>query len=161
MKKTSQTDNAAIWHARLGHLGYQMLQQISSKRLIDGMLPLKNIHKNVICQGCQYRKSHCLPFKNTSNHRLAPFELVHVNLMGPTKTRSRNINQYAMIMVDDFPRFTWVYFLKEKNEALSKFIQFYNNIEKEFDNKIKCLRSDIGDEFMSADFFQFCEKNGI
>ncbi|KAI9073927.1 hypothetical protein K1719_044100 [Acacia pycnantha] len=25
VKKTSQTDNAAIWHAWLGHLGYQML----------------------------------------------------------------------------------------------------------------------------------------
>ncbi|KAF2287872.1 hypothetical protein GH714_003053 [Hevea brasiliensis] len=25
VKKTSQTENAAIWHARLGHLGYQLL----------------------------------------------------------------------------------------------------------------------------------------
>ncbi|KAF7843755.1 hypothetical protein G2W53_000660 [Senna tora] len=25
VKKTSQTDNAAIWDARLGHIGYQLL----------------------------------------------------------------------------------------------------------------------------------------
>ncbi|KAK3009353.1 hypothetical protein RJ639_013089 [Escallonia herrerae] len=35
VKKTSQTDNAAIWHARLGHVGYQLLQQISSKKFVD------------------------------------------------------------------------------------------------------------------------------
>lgn len=36
IKKTSQKDNVAIWHARLGHVGYQILQQIPSKKLIDG-----------------------------------------------------------------------------------------------------------------------------
>ncbi|KAH0665267.1 hypothetical protein KY290_027537 [Solanum tuberosum] len=42
VKKTSQIDNAAICHARLGHLGYQMLQKISSDKFLDGMPPLKN-----------------------------------------------------------------------------------------------------------------------
>ncbi|KAK8669548.1 hypothetical protein V6N13_106976 [Hibiscus sabdariffa] len=37
VKKTSQTKSVAIWHARLGHLGYQLLKKISSKRLVDGM----------------------------------------------------------------------------------------------------------------------------
>ncbi|KAF7825120.1 Retrovirus-related Pol polyprotein from transposon TNT 1-94 [Senna tora] len=63
VKKTGQTDSVAIWHARLGHVGYQMLQQISSKKLVDGMPTLKNVHECVICQGCQYGKSHRLPFK--------------------------------------------------------------------------------------------------
>ncbi|KAK3034348.1 hypothetical protein RJ639_032246 [Escallonia herrerae] len=38
VKKTSQTDNAAIWHARLGHVDYQLLQQNSSKKLVNGAL---------------------------------------------------------------------------------------------------------------------------
>ncbi|KAF7843962.1 Retrovirus-related Pol polyprotein from transposon TNT 1-94 [Senna tora] len=50
VKKTSQTDNALIWHARLGHVGYQLLQQISSKGLVDGMPSLKNVREDVICQ---------------------------------------------------------------------------------------------------------------
>ncbi|KAH0716601.1 hypothetical protein KY290_012761 [Solanum tuberosum] len=48
VKKTRQIDNAAIWHARLGHLGYQMLQNISSDKLLDGMPPMK-IAQQVIC----------------------------------------------------------------------------------------------------------------
>ncbi|KAF2315208.1 hypothetical protein GH714_038433 [Hevea brasiliensis] len=51
VKKTSQTENAAIWHVRLGHLGYQLLQQISSKMLVDGIPALPNIHEDVIVKG--------------------------------------------------------------------------------------------------------------
>ncbi|KAL0388999.1 UNVERIFIED_CONTAM: hypothetical protein Scaly_0257000 [Sesamum calycinum] len=41
VKKTSQMDSAATRHARLGHMGYQMLQQIFSKGLLDGLPTLK------------------------------------------------------------------------------------------------------------------------
>ncbi|KAK4407753.1 Retrovirus-related Pol polyprotein from transposon TNT 1-94 [Sesamum angolense] len=51
VKKTSQMDSAATWHARLGHVGYQMLQQIFSKGLLDGLPTLKNVHEDVVCQG--------------------------------------------------------------------------------------------------------------
>ncbi|KAL0340336.1 UNVERIFIED_CONTAM: Retrovirus-related Pol polyprotein from transposon TNT 1-94 [Sesamum radiatum] len=162
IKKTSQTDSAATWHARLGHVGYQMLQQISSKRLLDGLPTLKNVHEDVVCQGCQYGKSHHhLPFKMSSNRRTTSLELIHTDLMGPTRTPSCSHNHYVMVLVDDYSRYTWTYFLKEKNEALSKFVEFRNKVEKELGQKVKCLRSDNGGEFMWADFFQYCDNNGI
>lgn len=114
VKKTSQTDCAAIWHARLGHVGYQMLQQISSRKLVDGMPTLKNVREDVICQGCQHGKSHRLPFKRSSNRRTVLFELVHTDLMGPTRTPSYSGHRYVMVLVDDHSRFTWVKFLKER-----------------------------------------------
>ncbi|KAF3626554.1 hypothetical protein FXO37_30315 [Capsicum annuum] len=46
VKKTSQTDSAVIWHAWLGHVDYQMLQQISSRKLVDCMPTLKNVHED-------------------------------------------------------------------------------------------------------------------
>lgn len=161
VKKTSQTDSATTWHARLGHLGYQMLQQISSNKLLDGLPTHKNIHEDVICQGCQYGKSHRLPFKSSSNRRSGLFELVHTDLMGPTKTPSYSGYHYVMVLVGDPSRYTWVHFLKEKSEALLKFVEFNSTINKEFGQKIKCLRSDNGGEFMSDDFFQYCDNNGI
>ncbi|KAK3036233.1 hypothetical protein RJ639_030775 [Escallonia herrerae] len=161
VKKTSQTDNAAIWHARLGHVGYQLLQQISSKKLVDGMPTLKNVREDVICQGCQYGKSHRLPFKILSNQRSTLFELVHTDLMGPTRTPSYSGHRYVMVLVDDHSRFTWVKFFKEKSEALSKFMEFKDAIGKEFGKKIKCLRSDNGGEYISDDFFKYCDDNSI
>lgn len=138
-----------------------MLQQISLQRLLDGLPNLKNVQENVICQGCQYGKSHRLPFKNSSNRRFALFELVHTDLIGPTKTSSYSGNHFAIVLVDDHSRYTWIYFLKEKSEVLSKFVEFTEAIEKEFGQLIKCLRSDNGGEFMSTDFFQYCNRNGI
>ena len=58
-------------------------------------------------------------------------QLIHLDLMGPTKIPSYSGFQYAMIMVDDFSRFTWVYFLQQKSEAFSKFIQFKWQVEQE------------------------------
>ncbi|KAM3338762.1 hypothetical protein P3S68_030848 [Capsicum galapagoense] len=131
VKKTSQTDSAKIWHARLGHVGYQMLQQISSRKLVDGMPTLKNVREDVIY------------------------------LMVPIRTPSYSGHRYVMVLVDDHSRFTWVKFLKENREALSKFVEFKNVVANEFRKKIKCLRSDNGGEYMSDDFFQYCHDNRI
>ncbi|KAL4291090.1 hypothetical protein GQ457_14G002100 [Hibiscus cannabinus] len=161
VKKTSQTESAAIWHARLGHLGYQLLQKISSKRLVDGMPSLRNAREVVICQGCQFGKSHRLPFMKSSNRKTSMLELIHTDLMGPTKIPSFSGYRYAMVLVDDFSRYTWIKFLKEKSEALTKFAEFRNVVEKEFGMKIKCIRNENGGEYMSDDFFQYCGDNGI
>ena len=115
----------------------------------------------MICQGCQYGRSHRLPLKKSLNRRSTLFELVHTDLMGPTRTPSCSSHLYVMVLVDDYSRFTWVKFLKEKSEALSKFMEFRDVVEKEFGNKIKCPRSDNGGEYMSDVFFKYCKDNGI
>lgn len=161
VKKMSQADSATIWHARLGHLGYQLLQQISSNKLMEGILALQNVWEDIVCQGCQFGKSHRFSFSKSSNRRTTMFELIHTNLMGPTKTPSYSGYHYVMVLVDEFSRYTWVKFLKENSEALSKFMEYKNAVEKEVGMKIKCLWSDNRGEYMSDDFFQFCYENGI
>uniref|UniRef100_A0A3Q7H7Q0 GAG-pre-integrase domain-containing protein n=1 Tax=Solanum lycopersicum TaxID=4081 RepID=A0A3Q7H7Q0_SOLLC len=106
VKIISQTDNFAIWHARSGHVGYQMLQHISSKKLLDGLPTLKNVCEDVICQRCQYGKFHLLPFKRSSNQRTTMFELIHTDLMGPIITPRYSRYRYVMVLVDDYTRFT-------------------------------------------------------
>ena len=44
-----------------------------------------------------------------------PLELIHMDLFGSTKTKSLNENRYVLILVDDFSRFTWIYFLEHKD----------------------------------------------
>jgi transposase InsO family protein len=66
-----------------------------------------------------------------------------------------------MLIVDDYTRLTWVFFLKEKSEAFEKFKIYESLVENETDLKIKCLRSDNGGEFTSKYFIQFYENHGI
>lgn len=89
------------------------------------------------------------------------FDLIHTDLMGPTRTPSYSGYKYTLVLVDDFSRYTWVYFLKEKSEALSKFVVFQDDVEKKFGKKIIYLQSDNGGKFMSNEFFKFYKENGI
>ena len=46
--------------------------------------------------------------------------------------------------IDDFSRYVWVFFMKEKSETLSKFMEFRMKVENKVGRKIKCLRTDNG-----------------
>ena len=49
-----------------------------------------------------------------------PLELLHVDLIGPTRTESMGGKRYIMVVVDDFSRYSWVEFLRERSEACDK-----------------------------------------
>ena len=69
--------------------------------------------------------------------------------------------QYGFVIVDDYTRYTWVFFLSSKNEALDMFIPFYKIIQNEKGYSIFSIRSDHGKEFENLGFDAFCGENGI
>jgi len=44
-----------------------------------------------------------------------------MDLFGPSRTMSFGGNYYALVVVDDFSRFTWTIFPHSKSEAYSAF----------------------------------------
>jgi hypothetical protein len=53
-----------------------------------------------------------------------PLELLHMDLFGPTSyTIVRGII-YCLMIVDDYSRYTWVFFLHDKTEVASTFKKF-------------------------------------
>ena len=106
-------------------------------------------------------KSKRLPFAKSTNQASDVLELIHSDLMRPTKTTSYSGCRYAMISVDDFSRFNWIYILKHKNEAFSRFLDFKQRVEHEFGRNIKCLLTDNGGEYVLEEFLAYCEKERI
>jgi hypothetical protein len=54
-----------------------------------------------------------------------PFELLHMNLCGPTTYTSIGGNKYGFMIVDDFTRYTWVSFLVDKSDVLGQSSTLY------------------------------------
>ena len=84
-----------------------------------------------------------------------------MDLFGPTKIKRLRGNCFVFILVDDFSRFTWIFFLEHKDEAFSHFHIFRKRVEKEKDFSILRIRSDRGGEFINHSFITYCEENRI
>jgi hypothetical protein len=48
----------------------------------------------------------------------SPLEIVHIDLVGPTKTKGLKGDKYFMVLVDDYTRITPVLFLKKSHKLL-------------------------------------------
>ena len=74
-------------------------------------------------------------------------ELLHVDLFGAVPEPSLGGKKYCLVIVDDFSRFTWVYFFKSKNETQQAVIDFSNEVQHQLNVPILAIRSDNGYEF--------------
>lgn len=127
--------------------------------LVKGLPKLSNFGREEICEGFQYRKAHRLPFDRSLSRCNTPLELIHSDLMGSTRTPSFAGYFSMVIFIDDFTRFTWIYFVKQKSEVLKKFMKFKETIECELGSTIRRLQTDNGGEFTSEEFLSFCHKH--
>ena len=64
-------------------------------------------------------------------------ELVHMDLFGPTTYKSLGGNLYYLMIVDDYSRYTWVFFLHDKTEVAACFKKFAKRAQNEFQVKLK------------------------
>ncbi|KAG9460048.1 hypothetical protein H6P81_004556 [Aristolochia fimbriata] len=118
-----------------------------------------------MCKGCMEGKQHRTPhpaLKSITTKQ--PLELLHIDLMGPVQTESIARKKYVMVCIDDFTRFTWVEFLREKSEAFKLFVNLCRQLMTEKGvtiGRIVRIRSDHGKEFENQNFANFCESKGI
>ncbi|KAJ0579636.1 putative RNA-directed DNA polymerase [Helianthus annuus] len=157
VERTQENKNSDLWHARLGHVAYDKLELMSNKRVVNG-LPKMKVTNEVVCAGCQYGKSHQLPFERSKQKTYGPLELVHTDVFGPVKHKSLGGKEYMITFIDDYSRFVWVAFMKAKSEALNKFKEFKKEAERMTNTKIKVLRSDNGGEYTSQEFNEFLKE---
>ncbi|WVZ93744.1 hypothetical protein U9M48_039701 [Paspalum notatum var. saurae] len=105
------------WHRRLGHFSFDLLVRLSSMGLIRG-LPKLRAEKDLVCHPCRHGKmvaaSH-IPVSQVMTSY--PGELLHMDTVGLARVASVSGKWYVLVVVDDFLRFSWVFFMEFKDEA--------------------------------------------
>jgi hypothetical protein len=116
----------------------------------EHILELTNVvfEKDRLCSACQAGKhvgAHH-PAKNIlSSSR--PLKLLNMDLFRPITYISIGGNKYGLLIVDDFSRFTWVFFLQDKSEAKGVVKKFIRRVQNEFELKVNNIRSDNSSKF--------------
>ena len=85
------------------------------------------------------------------------FELLHMDLFAPTQYTSIRGNKYGFVIVDDYTRYTWVFFLVGKSNVFAIFKSFVKGIYNEFETTIKRVRSDKGSELKNTRIDKLCD----
>ncbi|KAL0343662.1 UNVERIFIED_CONTAM: Retrovirus-related Pol polyprotein from transposon TNT 1-94 [Sesamum angustifolium] len=115
----STEDQSWLWHRRLGHFNFQGLKILHQKKMMTDLPQIQAIEG--ACEACLQGKQHKKPFPSGTSWRAkAVLELIHTDVCGPMRTPSHEQNRYFIIFIDDYSRMTWVYFMREKSEVLSR-----------------------------------------
>ncbi|GJX44200.1 zinc finger, CCHC-type containing protein [Tanacetum coccineum] len=144
----SHVVDSKLWHARLGHVHYQRLHDMSKDSLIPSFD--KNMEK---CNTCMLTKITRQPFKDIKRNSVL-LELIHSDLCDFHATPSIGNKKYVVTYIDDASRFCYVYLLHAKDEALDKFKIYKTEVELQQNSLIKTLRTDRGGEYYDPSYFQ-------
>ncbi|GKA34147.1 retrovirus-related pol polyprotein from transposon TNT 1-94, partial [Tanacetum coccineum] len=133
LSKASKT-KSLLWHHQLSHLNFAC-----------GL-------------GKSKKSSHQPKDKDTNQEKL---HLLHMDLCGPMRVVSINGKSYILVIVNDYSRFTWVRFLRTKDEAPMAIIECIKNIQVRLNATVRNVRTNNGTKFVNQILREFYENVGI
>nr|GEZ45168.1 putative reverse transcriptase domain-containing protein [Tanacetum cinerariifolium] len=84
-----------------------------------------------------------------------------MDLCGPMRIASINGKWYILVIVDDYSRYTWVHFLRLKDEAPEVIITFLKRITVLLQSFVIIIRTDNGTEFKNQVLKVYFDSVGI
>ncbi|GKE69567.1 retrovirus-related pol polyprotein from transposon TNT 1-94, partial [Tanacetum coccineum] len=150
-----------LWHRRLNHLNFGTLNDLARKDLVRG-LPRLKFEKDHLCSGCQLGKSREATYKSKMiNIIMEVSHTLHMDLYGPLRVQSINGKKYILVIVDDYSRFTWVEFLRSKDETPAFVINLLKQLLVSLNKTVRFVQTDNGTEFVNKDLIDYHESVGI
>nr|GFA48979.1 retrovirus-related Pol polyprotein from transposon TNT 1-94 [Tanacetum cinerariifolium] len=129
LSKASKT-KSWLWHRRLSHLNFGAINHLARQGLVRGLSKLK-FKKDHLCSACAMgkstKKTHKPKSEDTNKEKLY---LLHMDLCRPMRVESVNGKKYILVIVEDYSRFTWVKFLRSKDETPNFIIKFLKMIQR-------------------------------
>ena len=104
--RVKAAEDKTLWHRRLGHPSFGVLAFLP---FVSGVLEKSD--KFGGCEICFKSKQTRGVFSESINKASVPFELIHVDLWGPYRTKSSCGAVYFLTIVDDYSRAVWIHLL--------------------------------------------------
>nr|GFA78311.1 retrovirus-related Pol polyprotein from transposon TNT 1-94 [Tanacetum cinerariifolium] len=155
------SSQAWLWHRRLSHLNFNTINLLSKNDIVVGLPKLKFV-KDHLCSSCELGKA-----KRKSFHtKLTPsskrqLQLLHMDLCAPMRVASINGKRYVLVIVDDYSRYTWTYFLRSKDETPEVLIDFLRLVQRGLQAQVRVVRTDKGMEFLNQTLHAYFAAEGI
>ncbi|GJV11344.1 retrovirus-related pol polyprotein from transposon TNT 1-94 [Tanacetum coccineum] len=150
-----------LWHQRLSHLNFATFSNLVKNNLVRG-LPKMKFEKDHLCSGFEQGKIHRKHHKSkTAFASNKPLYLLHMHLCGPMRVESINGKRHVLVVVDDYSRYTWVFFLHSKDEASEVIISFIKKTQVNLQLQVQRVRTDNGTEFKNKTLAKFFDEVGI
>ena len=128
--------NEDLWHQRMGHASYKHLSIVSKYESVLGIPKLSRV-SNVVCGPCQLGKQTKAKHPNIQTSATSrPLEILHLDLMDPTRIESLGGKRYIMVVVDDFTGYTWDILLRSKSDAFEHIEALCTRLQNEKSLKI-------------------------
>nr|GEU43451.1 hypothetical protein [Tanacetum cinerariifolium] len=160
LSKTSKT-KSWLWHRRLSHLNFGTINQLAKQGLVKGLPKLKYT-KDHLFSACQMgeskKESHPHKPEPSTNEKL---QMLHMDLCGPMRVESINKKRYILVVIDDYSRFTWVNFLRTKDEALEIIIKVLKQAQVSLNATVRYLCTDNDAEFLNQTLQNYTKEVGI
>nr|GEV17816.1 retrovirus-related Pol polyprotein from transposon TNT 1-94 [Tanacetum cinerariifolium] len=160
LSKASKT-KSWLWQHLLSHLNFGTLNKLAKDGLARGFPRLK-FQKDHLCSvyalGKSKKSSHQPKAEDTNQEKLY---LLYMDLCGRMRVASINGKRYISVIVNDYSRFTWVRFLRSKDEAPEAIIKCIKNIQVHLNATVHNVRTDNGTEFVNQTLRKFYENVGI
>nr|GEV98855.1 Gag-Pol polyprotein [Tanacetum cinerariifolium] len=157
LSKASKT-KSWLWHRHLSHLNFGAINHLARQGLVRGLPKLK-FEKDNLCLVCAMgkstKKSHKPKYEDTNQEKLY---LLHIDLCGSMRVESVYGKKYILVIVDDYCRFTWVKFLRSKDEAPDFIIKFLKMIQVRLKVLVRRIRTDNGTEFVNQTLRDYYEE---
>ncbi|GJS84309.1 retrovirus-related pol polyprotein from transposon TNT 1-94 [Tanacetum coccineum] len=150
-----------LWHQRLSHLNFDTINDLARNDLVTG-LPKFKYHKEHLCPSCEQGKSKRAshPPKPVPNSKKR-LHLLHMDLCGPMGIASINGKRYVLVIVDDYSHYTWVVFLRSKDEAPEEIKTFLKKITILLQALVIIVRTENGIEFKNQVLQEYFNSVGI
>nr|GEV60235.1 hypothetical protein [Tanacetum cinerariifolium] len=129
---------------------------------IMGYEDLLKFVKDHLCSSCELGKAKRKSFQTkttpSSKRRL---QLLHMDLCGPMRVASINGKKYVLVIVDDYTRYTWTYFLRSKDETPKVLIDFLRLVQRGLHAQVRTVRTNKGMEFLNKTLHAYFAAEGI